>query len=159
MTSRSPLPTVYLARAVLNAANLSTPLGLLIGLLGRSHFRGCGRGLVLAEHGRLGPRRAAAFTVGNVIVVPRASMDELCSRNPGVLDHESAHAWQYAACLGLPFLPLYALASAWSWLRTSDVAAANLFETTAGLERGSYTVRDKDNSGFRTLARPLRHRN
>lgn len=146
----------HVARAVLNAVNLSTPVGLLVGAAGRSQFRGGGQGLVLAENGRLGPRRAGGFTIGNVVVVPRKTLADLEQHTPDVLAHEAAHAWQYAACLGLPFLPLYALASGWSWLRTGDVAAANVFETTAGLARGGYLPRPKDNAGLARIGRLLR---
>ncbi len=146
----SPRPT-ELARAVLNAVNLTTPLGLAVAAAGRSQLRGTGQGLLIAERGRLGLRGAGAFTIGNVVVVPRVTLSELSRRQPDVLAHESAHAWQYAACLGLPFLPLYALASGWSWLRTGDVAAANLFETTAGLDRGGYVTKPKNNAGLKRM--------
>ena len=51
---------------------------------------------------------------------------------PALLGHEAGHAAQYAWCLGLPFLPLYGLAAAWSWLRTGDPASRNPFERAAG---------------------------
>ena len=35
-------------------------------------------------------------------------------------------------------LVLYALASAWSWLRTGDPASRNVFERHAGLKEGGY---------------------
>ena len=80
-------------------------------------------------------------------------MADLERRQPGTLDHESAHAWQYFACLGLPFLPLYALASGWSWLRTADAASRNPFERGAGLARGGYRERPATNAGFTRIRR------
>ena len=44
-------------------------------------------------------------------------------------------------CLGLPFLPLYGLAAAWSTWRTGDPASRNPFERGAGLVRGGYVQR------------------
>jgi len=53
----------------------------------------------------------------------------------------------------LPFLPLYAIAAGWSWLRTGDLASANFFERKAGLQRGGYQQAPITNIGFRRLAR------
>lgn len=53
-----------------------------------------------------------------------------------MLSHEEEHSWQYAYCLGLPFLPLYAIATGWSWLRTGDRASTNALEVQAGLSSG-----------------------
>ncbi len=139
------------ARAVLNVLNLTTVFGLLIAVIGRSRLRKGGSGLIIAEHYRLALPRRGAFTIGNVILVPRGTMTRLVQHHPDVLAHEAAHAWQYAACLGLPFLPLYAVASAWSWLRTGDPASANFFERSAGLARGGYIERPTTNAGLRRL--------
>ncbi len=57
---------------------------------------------------------------------------------PTLMEHEDGHAWQYAYCLGLPFLPLYAMAVAWSMVRTGDRASANHFEVQADLLKGGY---------------------
>jgi hypothetical protein len=54
-----------------------------------------------------------------------------------VLEHEERHTWQYMAC-GTFFMPLYLGAMAWSWLRTGDRAARNIFERAAGLADGGY---------------------
>lgn len=142
----------HVLRAVLNAINLSTALGLLLAAAGRSRLRGGGSGLVLAEHYRLPLPQRGAFTVGNVVLFPRGTLDELRQHYPEVLTHEAAHAWQYAACLGLPFLPLYTLASGWSWLRTGDAASANFFERAAGLGRGGYVERPRNNAGLTRAA-------
>ena len=80
-------------------------------------------------------------------------MADLELRHPGTMAHEAAHAWQYFAFLGLPFLPLYALASAWSWLRTGDPASRNPFERGAGLVRGGYSERPVTNLGFKRIGR------
>jgi hypothetical protein len=141
----------HAVRAALNAANLTTVVGLLIAVAGRSQLRGGGRGLVLAEHYRLGIPRRGAFTIGNVVLFPNGSLNDLAQRYPDILDHEGAHAWQYAACIGLPFFPLYAIASGWSWLRTGDAASANFFERTAGLIRGGYVEQPRSNAGWKRL--------
>lgn len=127
------------ARAVANVVNLSTPLGLVIAAIGRSRLTLRGGGIVLAEGYRLSFPVAGAFTVGNVVLVPGRTMAEIEAINPDVLAHEDAHAWQYSYCLGLPFLPAYAVAMGWSWLRTGDRAAANVFEVQADLAKGGYT--------------------
>jgi hypothetical protein len=161
MSSRDGLRLSHVARVVLNAANLSTVLGLLLALAGRSTLRGGGNGLVLAEHYRLGIPRRGAFTVGNVVLFPGGTLDELQQHYPEVLTHEAAHAWQYAACVGLPFFPLYAIASGWSWLRTGDAASANFFERAANLARGGYVEHPRTNAGFARVAGAmgLRHTN
>lgn len=155
MSSTFSLQLSHVLRTVLNAANLSTVLGLLLAVAGRSHLRGGGNGLVLAEHYRLPLPQRGAFTVGNVVLFPGGTLDELQQRYPEVLTHEAAHAWQYAACLGLPFLPLYALASGWSWLRTGDPASANVFERAANLTRGGYVEHPRTNAGFAQAAAAL----
>lgn len=143
-------------RSVLNAANLSTPLGLLVAAAGRARLRRGPEALLIAEGYRLPLPAAGAFTVGSVVIVPRGGLADLERRTPTVLAHEAEHAWQYAACLGLPFLPLYALASGWSWLRTGDPWSRNVFERDAGLAVGGYTENAATNAGLRKLTRPLR---
>ncbi len=152
MLSASGRRWSQVVRAVLNAANLTTVVGLMIAVAGRSRLRGGGSGLVLAEHYRLGIPRRGAFTIGNVVLFPAGTLDELQQRYPEVLTHEAAHAWQYAVCLGLPFFPLYAIASGWSWLRTGDAASANFFERAAGLSRGGYVEQPRNNAGLTRAA-------
>lgn len=122
-------------RQVANLVNLSTPLGLLLALAGRSRFSRGPDGLVLARGFRL-PVRAPALTVGNVVLL-RLDDAALAGR-PRLLLHESRHATQYAWCLGPGLLPLYAVAAAWSWLRWRDPATGNVFERLAGLADGGY---------------------
>jgi hypothetical protein len=106
--------------------------------------------LVLAEGYRLRFPVAGAFTVGDVVLTG-GRFAHLLQHQPSVLDHEAHHAEQYAACLGLPFLPLYGFAALWSYARTADWAAANIFEVDAGLEAGGYERRRRDNSGVRVV--------
>ena len=143
-------------RAIGNVLNLSTLLGLAVCAAGRSRPRIGPDALLIAEDYRLPLPRAGAFVVGNVVLVPRGTLAEVEASQPGTLAHEATHAWQYFACLGLPFLPLYAIASGWSWLRTGDPASANWFERWAGLARGGYLERPKDNAGFRRIGASLR---
>lgn len=133
-------------KQVLNAVNGSTLLGLAIGVIGRVRFEHGPRGLVLAAGYQLRQPSAPAFTVGNVVLT-RHDTDWLLGR-PQLLAHEERHTWQYAACLGLPMLPLYLLAAGWSWARGGDIATHNAFERLAGLEGGGY---------FTLSARARRH--
>lgn len=124
-------------RRVLNLANLSTPLGLLVAALGGAAPRAGPDGLILAVGYRLPVPPAPAFTVGNVVLLRRR---ELLDR-PHLLRHESRHATQYAWCLGPLLIPLYLAAAGWSWLRTGDFASRNVFERSAGLADGGYVER------------------
>ena len=125
-------------KVLVNLVNLSTPLGLLVGTLGRSRFSPGPRGLVLATSYRLGFPVARAFTVGNVVVSrhDRAWLDA----HPRLLRHEERHSWQYVVCLGLPMLPLYGVAAVYSLLRARNYASRNPFERLAGLDDGGYSV-------------------
>jgi hypothetical protein len=124
-------------RQVANLVNLSTPLGLGVAVLGRCHIRRGPRGLVLADHYRFGFPTASAFTVGNVLITP-GDWTALARQRPTLMPHEERHTWQWVALAGLPLLPAYGLAMAWSVLRTGDRAARNVFETRAGLVLGGY---------------------
>ena len=126
-----------LLRNLANVANLSTPLGIALSIAGRGRLR-LRDGLVVADHVRLPVTNAGAMTVGSVVLVFRQSLEQAEGRTPNLLPHEDAHAWQWAYCLGLPFLPLYLAASGWSLFRTGDRAAANHFERQAGLAAGGY---------------------
>ena len=79
---------------------------------------------------------AGAFTVGNVIITGR-TLAELETRLPEILDHEAAHASQWA-WLGPLFLPVYLVGTGWSLWRTGDRAARNHLERWAGLASGGY---------------------
>lgn len=154
-TAHQPARAVHRIRAVGNALNLSTPLGLLVAAAGRAKLRLGPEGLVVAEGYRLPVPRAGAFTVGGVVLVPHGPLAGAELRQPGTLAHEARHSWQYFWCLGLPFLPLYALASGWSWLRTGDPWSRNGFERDAGLVRGGYVEHAAANQGLRRIGRAL----
>jgi Domain of unknown function (DUF4157) len=126
-------------RRALNWINLSTPLGVGVAKMARCSLRDGPRGLILA-HGYDWPLpKAAAFTLGNVVLF-RPTAAHL-GDNAVLLGHEARHSSQYAACLGLPFLPLYLAAALWSLLRTGDPASRNPFERAAGLREGGYSER------------------
>lgn len=143
-------------RNVGNVANLSTPLGLAAAALGGARLRMVD-GLIVADQARLPFLRASAITIGSVVLIPRRPLDDVRARIPGLLEHEDHHAYQWAYCLGLPFIPLYMAATAWSWLRAGDRATANHFEFQAGLELGGYEVGAKRSppAGVRALGRLL----
>jgi len=126
-------------RRLLNWINLTTLLGIGTAVLGRCTLRNGPRGLIIADGYRWPLPKAAAFTLGNVVLF-RSTAAHLAD-NPILLGHEARHSSQYAACLGLPFLPLYFAAAAWSLLRTGDPASRNPFERHAGLREGGYTER------------------
>ena len=123
-------------KQVLNGVNGSTLLGLAVARAGRARLGRGPRGLMVATDYRLPLPVASAFTLGNVVTSKhdRAWLDE----RPALMRHEERHTWQYVACLGLPMLPLYALAAGWSLLVGGDPAVHNAFERLAGLEDGSY---------------------
>jgi len=121
---------------VANLLNLSTPAGLALGLVAGCDFHRGPRGLVLATGYGLSTPDVPAFTIGDVVLSPYG-LDHLEAR-PSLLRHEERHATQYAWCLGLPLLPLYAVASAWSYVRGGDYSAHNVFERRAGLSDGGY---------------------
>ncbi len=124
-------------RFVGNLINLTTPIGLLVALIGRARIRRGPRGLFLSEGYRLKFPVASAFTIGSVLTTS-SSWPELLRQNPRLLYHEERHTWQYLWCIGLPFYPAYAVCLVWSMLRTGDRAARNFFERKAGLADGGY---------------------
>lgn len=123
-------------RQVVNWINLSTLLGLLIGLIGRARFERGPEGLIIGRRYRIPVPPAPAFTVGNVVLL--RIDDERLSRRPTLLGHEARHATQYAWCLGPVMLVLYVLASGWSFALTGDPSSRNVFERKAGLKDGGY---------------------
>lgn len=121
-------------RRVINWVNLSTPTGLLIARIGGATTRKGEFGLVYAHGYRIPFPVAGAFTVGNVILTKHPD-GYLRGR---LLIHESKHASQYAACVGLPMLVLYVLSLAVSYAICGDYASWNVFERLANLEDGGY---------------------
>ena len=124
-------------RLVGNLANLTTPIGLLVAIIGRARIRRGPRGLLLGEGYRLKFPVASAFTIGSVITTNR-TWPELLRQSPQLFEHEERHTWQYLCCVGLPFYPAYGVCLVWSVLRTGDLAARNFFERNAGLASGGY---------------------
>jgi hypothetical protein len=125
-------------RQVVNAVNFSTLIGLLVATIGRARFSRGPRHTILATELRL-PLRAGAMTIGDVVMT-RKSRDRMLERR-ALVRHELRHTVQYAWCLGVVMLVLYALAAGWSWVLTGDPASQNPFERLAGLEDGSYRKR------------------
>jgi hypothetical protein len=122
------------ARQVINYANLSTPAGLLIALIGGARPRRGEQGLIFAYGYRIPFPVAGAFTVGNVVLTKNPE-GYLTGR---LLDHEARHASQYAACVGLPMIVLYVIASGVSYALCGHPASWNPFERLAGLDDGGY---------------------
>jgi hypothetical protein len=134
----------YRVRRAANLLNLSTPLGLLIALIGGStRISGAPDGLLICDGYRLPLPDAPAFTVGNVLLFRDAR--DLDGR-PELLAHEARHATQYAFCLGPVMLVLYLACAGVSLLLSGCHASYNPFERLAGLDDGGY------------LKRPLRSR-
>lgn len=127
------------ARLAVNIVNLSTPLGLLIGLVGgASGFRRGPEGIFVCHGYRLRVPSAPAFTVGSLVLLRDAGT--LADR-PELLAHETKHTTQYAWCLGPLMLPLYLLCAGLSQLLCGDYASYNPFERLAGLDDGGYERR------------------
>ena len=125
-------------KAVVNVVNGSTLVGLGFAAVGRARVGRGPRGLLLASGYRLGLPHASAFTVGNVVLTRHEA--SWWETRPRLLAHEERHSRQYAVLLGLPMLPLYGAAAAWSYLRGGDPATYNAFETRAGLADGGYPL-------------------
>ena len=123
----------YTLRAVANLVNFSTFAGMAVARAGHAHVSPGPRGLWYAEDYALPFPVAGAFTVGNVIITPRS----IAEIGESVVTHEERHTWQYTVC-GTLFMPLYLTAMGWSWIRTGDRAARNIFERAAGLADGGY---------------------
>lgn len=120
-----------------NALNLSTGCGRVLARVGRARLQDGPGGVSYAVGYRLPVPPAPAFTVGDVIFLRRA---ELLDR-PALLAHEARHTVHYARFGGVLLLPMYFLASGWSWVRTGDFSSRNAFERSAGLADGGYRER------------------
>jgi hypothetical protein len=121
-----------------NFLNLSTFAGLLVCALGRAKLTRGPRGLFFANNYRLPFPVAGAFTIGNVVL---SKHDRAYFDNPALVRHEERHSWQYFCLVGLPMLPLYVVAVAFSFLLTGDPASRNPFERLASLVEGGYVER------------------
>lgn len=145
----------HVVKLVGNVLNLSTLAGILVGVVGRARFSRGPRGMFYATGYKLGFPVASAFTLGNLIVSKHDR--QYFDARPVLVKHEERHSWQYFCLVGLPLLPLYLLAAAWSWLRTGDFASRNLFERLADLKDGNYVERPVQSIGD-TLAAAFRRR-
>ncbi|WP_043447582.1 DUF4157 domain-containing protein [Arthrobacter sp. L77] len=125
----------------LNWINLSTPCGLAVAALSGCRISPGPYGILLAEGYRRRLPKARAFTVGSVVLLRGSAPRSAPPAFLRLLEHEARHARQYAACLGLPFLPAYLVAAGYSLLRTGDPASRNPFERGAGLSDGGYRER------------------
>ena len=125
----------------MNLVNGSTLSGLAVARLGSAWLAPCPDGLLAGTGYQLPVPAAPAFTLGNVIITRRPSLDV----DSALFRHEARHATQYAYCGGLLMLPLYFACAGASWLLSGDFGAWNPFERAAGLTDGGYTPR------------PLRH--
>ena len=160
MTSREPGGATrwgarHQARRWATLLNLSTPLGLALATVGHARLNPWRNGLVVATSHRLPFPPAAAFTVGNVVLL-RMGHEELLVRDaahPGLMLHEERHSSQYALCLGPALIPLYVAACGWSWARTGDWWSGNIFETRAGLADGGYVQGSHRGARGRLLTR------
>jgi hypothetical protein len=123
-------------RTVLNWANLSTPLGLLVARLGGATLVRPGRGTYLATGYRLGFPVGSAFTIGSVITTQHDVA--YVRQRPRLLRHEDRHCTQYAVLLGVAMLPLYLVSAGVSWVVAGDHWSYNPFERLAGLADGNY---------------------
>jgi hypothetical protein len=122
-------------RAVANILNLSTPLGLLIALIGARRVSRGPHGLLFAYGYLLPIPDVPAFTVGNVILL---RLDDGLERHPTLLIHEERHTTQYAWSLGPVMIALYLVAAGVSWLMCGCFACYNPYERLAGLDDGGY---------------------
>ncbi len=124
-------------RLALNLLNGSTLAGLAVAKAGGARLARLPDGLLTATGYRLRVPPAPAFTLGNVIITGRATLENgtpLCR-------HEARHSTQYAWCGGLLMLPLYFAAAGISWAISGDAGAWNVFERAAGLADGNYAAR------------------
>jgi hypothetical protein len=124
-----------------NLVNGSTLSGLAVARLGSARLAPCPDGLLAGTGYQLPVPAAPAFTLGNVIITRRPSLDV----DSALFRHEARHTTQYACYGGLLMLPLYFACAGASWLLSGDFGAWNPFERAAGLTDGGYTPR------------PLRH--
>ena len=132
------MPARYRLRAVVNWLTLGTPLGLLVARLAGCRTRSWNHGLYVATGYGLPLPKAAAFTLGSVILL----RDERSMARTALLRHEERHATQWALCLGVLGFPLlYSAASLWSLIIARDTFSHNPFERWAGLEDGGYRKR------------------
>lgn len=123
-------------RTAVNWLNLSTPLGLLIAVVGGATISRRGRGTYLAGGYRWSFPAAGAFTVGSVIT-SRHDTGWLLDR-PVLLRHEDRHCTQYAFLIGIVMIPIYILCVGLSYAVAADHSSYNPLERLADLDDGGY---------------------
>jgi nitrate reductase NapE component len=121
-----------------NFVNLTTLVGLAVGVIGRARFSRGPRGLYFANGYKLGFPIAGAFTIGNVVL---SKHERTYFDDAALVRHEERHSWQYFCLLGLPLFPLYVVGVVISFLLTGDPASRNPFERLANLKDGGYAER------------------
>ena len=126
---------------MVNLVNGSTLFGLGVARLGSARLARCPDGLLAGTGYQLPVPVAPAFTLGNVIITRRPTLDV----DSNLFRHEARHATQYAWSGGLLMLPLFFAGAGASWLLSSDFGARNPFERTSRPNRR------------RLHPRPLRH--
>ena len=124
-------------RQAANLLNGSTLAGRAVARLGAAPLARYPDGLLAGTGYQLPVPAAPAFTLGNVIITRRPSLDF----GSALFRHEARHSTQYAWCGGLLMLPLYFAGAGASWLLSGDFGAWNPFERAAGLTDGGYTPR------------------
>ncbi|MGD0704887.1 MAG: hypothetical protein ABSA02_34000 [Trebonia sp.] len=124
-------------RQAVNLVNGSTLAGLAVARLGSARLARCPDRLLAGTGYQLPVPAAPAFTLGNVIITRRDSLDV----DSALFRHEARHSTQYAWCGGLLMLPMYFTAAGVSWLLSGDFGAWNPFERAANLTDGGYTAR------------------
>jgi hypothetical protein len=124
-------------RLVVNLLNGSTLAGLAVARAGGASLARFPDGLHVGTGYHLPVPSAPAFTLGNVIITRRGSLDF----GTALARHEARHSTQYAWCGGVLMLLPYFAGAGVSWLVSGDVGAWNVFERGAGLADGNYTAR------------------
>ena len=129
-----------LGRAGRNAASGATRAGLLLARAARAELLrvdvpGDADGVVVAGGCRWVRR---PFTVGDVVLTRLPAGRLAALRDGRLVAHEAVHAEQWARLGPVRFLLAYAVATAWSLLRTGSPGCANRFEVEAGLVDGGY---------------------
>ena len=128
----------YRLRQAANLLNGSTLAGRAVARLGAAApLARYPDGLLAGTGYQLPVPAAPAFTLGNVIITRRPSLDF----GGALFRHEARHSTQYAWCGGLLMLPLYFAGAGASWLLSGDFGAWNPFERAAGLTDGGYAPR------------------
>lgn len=124
-------------RTALTWVNGTTLAALVLSVATRTRLVRAPGGVYLAAGYRLRVPKQSCFTVGSVIFTKRPADWLLDPDREELLGHETRHVAQYAV-LGLLFFPLYAVASAYSYLLTGGYGCRNFFEKHAGLAAGGY---------------------